>query len=175
MPQVWRPNVTVAAIIEREGRFLLVEEKTFEGLRINQPAGHLEHGESLIDAVIRETLEESAHEIRPTALLGLYLRPTGTRDTDVTYLRVAFVARILRHDAQRQLDAQIVRTLWLTREEVAAQSGALRSPLVLRCIDDYIAGQRAPIEFVQWIAPSPLPLSQGERGNDLLPSPAKRE
>jgi len=142
--------VTVAAIIERDGRFLLVEENTSQGLRINQPAGHLEFGESLLQAVIRETLEETAHDFAPTGLLGLYLLPTGPTAADTTYLRVAVIGDLGAEHPQRVLDVGIIRTLWLTRAQIAERINTLRSPLVLRCVDDYLAGQRANLDLLYW-------------------------
>lgn len=142
--------MTVAAIIERDTRFLLVEENTPQGLRINQPAGHLEFGESLQQAVIRETLEETAHDFRPTALLGLYLLPTGPTAADTTYLRVAFIGELGAEHPQRVLDVGIIRTLWLTRAQIAERADTMRSPLVLRCVDDYIGGQRASLDTLYW-------------------------
>ena len=139
---MWKPNVTVAAVIEREGRFLLVEEETADGIRVNQPAGHLDHGESLVDAVARETLEETAHRFTPTGLLGVYM--VGG-NPGVTYLRFAFVGELGERVAGRALDSGILRTLWLTLPELKARSDH-RSPLVVRCIDDYRAGQRFPLE-----------------------------
>ena len=168
MPHVWRPSVTVAAIIERDARFLLVEENTPQGLRINQPAGHLEFGESLLQAVIRETLEETAHDFRPTALLGLYLLPTGPTAADTTYLRVAFVGELGAEHPQRVLDVGIIRTLWLTRAQIADRADAMRSPLVLRCVDDYIAGQRASLDTLYWHS------AQTDRGSDTQVSRARR-
>jgi len=150
MPRVWRPSVTVAAIIEQDRRFLLVEENTPQGLRINQPAGHLEFGETLLQAVVRETLEETAHDFRPTALLGLYLLPTGATPADTTYLRVAFIGELGAEDPRRVLDVGIIRTLWLTRAQIAERADALRSPLVLHCVDDYLAGQRASLDLLHW-------------------------
>jgi len=150
MQQVWKPSVTVAAVVERDGSFLLVEESTSQGVRINQPAGHLEFGESLEQAVIRETLEETAHDFRPTSLLGLYLLPTGATASHTTYLRVAFVGELGPEHPHRVLDTGIIRTLWLTREQIAERAGALRSPLVLRCVDDYLAGRRASLELLSW-------------------------
>ncbi len=142
--------MTVAAIIERDARFLLVEENTQQGLRINQPAGHLEYGESLLQAVIRETLEETAHDFEPTGLLGLYLLPTGAAPSDTTYLRVAFVGNLGAEHPQRVLDVGIIRTLWLTRAQIAERADAMRSPLVLRCVDDYLAGRRAGLDLLHW-------------------------
>jgi len=167
MTQPWKPNVTVAAIVERAGRFLLVEEHTPEGARLNQPAGHLESGETLLQAVVRETLEESACDFLPTALLGLYLLPKGPLPGDVTYLRVAFIGAITGHYPERALDTDIIRTLWLTREEIAQQSARLRSPLVLRCVDDYLAGQQGSLDLVCGERPLPRPLPQAGEGVDL--------
>lgn len=146
----WKPSVTVAAIIEREGRYLLVEEHTPEGLRLNNPAGHLDPGESPQQAVAREALEETAHRFTPTALVGVYLsrfqRPaTGE---DVTYLRFAFCGELGACDPGRALDDGIVRTLWMTPDEVRASADRHRSPLVLRCIEDHLTGQRYPLELV---------------------------
>jgi 8-oxo-dGTP pyrophosphatase MutT (NUDIX family) len=160
MPDLWKPNVTVAAIVARDGRFLLVEENTPSGLRINQPAGHLEPGESLQAAVVREALEETAHDFVPTALLGVYLLrggpepgpapgpAPGPEPSDITYLRIAFIGELGQHHAQRVLDTDIVRTLWLTRDEIAARREQLRSPLVLQCADDFLAGKKAGLDLV---------------------------
>lgn len=140
----WTPSTTVAAIIEREGRYLLVEEHTPEGLRLNNPAGHLDPGESPEQGVARETLEETAFVFTPTALVGIYLsrfqRPaTGE---DITYLRLAYTGDLGAFDAARTLDTGIVRTLWMTPEELRACPERHRSPLVMRCIDDHRQGQR---------------------------------
>ncbi len=150
MSEVWKPSVTVAAIIERQGRFLMVEEHSGDGIRINQPAGHLEAGESLLDAVVREALEESAHVFTPTALVGTYLSrnvSSSRGGLSVTYLRFAFAGSV-GEPLERALDEGILRTLWMTREELAACADRHRSPLVLRCVDDYLRGQRAPLELV---------------------------
>jgi len=143
---IWKPNVTVAAVVERDGRFLLVEEDTRGGRLFNQPAGHLEPGESLTEAVARETLEETAHTFKPTALLGVY--QYHHRGDDVTYIRFAFTGEILSHDAGRALDQGIVRAAWLTPEEIRLGASRHRSPLVLRCVDDFLAGRRFPLDVV---------------------------
>jgi len=143
----WKPNVTVAAVIENDGRFLLVEEETPEGLRVNQPAGHLDEGESLIAACVRETLEESAWHFTPTALVGIYLwpRPQG----DITYLRFAFCGELGAHDAGRILDTGILRALWLTPAEIEAAHSRHRSPLIMQCLADYLAGRRYSLELLR--------------------------
>jgi 8-oxo-dGTP pyrophosphatase MutT (NUDIX family) len=149
MTDVWKPSVTVAAVIERDGRFLLVEEETSDGIRFNQPAGHLDPNESLEQAVARETLEEAAHDFVPTALLGMYMSRYVSSRTgqEVTYLRFAFTGELgTLHD--RPLDHGILRTVWMTREELIACQCKHRSPLVLRCVDDYLAGKRAPLSLL---------------------------
>lgn len=147
----WTPSTTVAAIIERDGRYLLVEEHTPEGLRLNNPAGHLDPGESPEQGVAREALEETAFVFTPTALVGIYLsrfeRPaTGE---DITYLRFAYCGDLGAFDAGRTLDTGIVRTLWMTPDEVRASTERHRSPLVLRCIEDHLAGQRFALNTVR--------------------------
>ncbi len=146
----WKPSVTVAAVIEREGRFLLVEEQTPEGLRLNNPAGHLDPGESPAEGCARETLEETAHRFTPTALVGIYLSRLQRASTgeDVTYLRLAFCGELGAQEIGRALDAGIVRTVWMTPDEVRASTPRHRSPLVLRCMEDYLAGRRLPLEAV---------------------------
>ncbi len=142
----WKPNVTVAAVVERDGAFLLVEEQTSEGIRYNQPAGHLEAGESLIDAVIRETLEESARDFKPEALLGIYqYRQAGS---GVTYLRFAFTGTLSEPHPGRPLDTGILRALWMPVAEIRACSERHRSPLLMQCIDDYLGGQRHPLQLL---------------------------
>ena len=142
----WNSHITVACVIEREGRFLLVEEQAGEGLVLNQPAGHWDEGETLFQAAVRETLEESAWEVELTALLGLYaFKP---EQLDHGFLRVAFVARALFHHPQRALDQGIERAVWLSRDELAASVARHRSPMVLRGVDDYLAGRRYPLDLV---------------------------
>jgi 8-oxo-dGTP pyrophosphatase MutT (NUDIX family) len=143
---VWAPHVTVATVVVRDGRLLLVEED-IEGRRVlNQPAGHLEPGESLAAAAVRETLEESGWHVALTAFIGCYqwAAPDGT-----PFLRFAFAGEALTHDAARPLDAGIVRALWLTPAELQAAPGRLRSPLVAEVVADYLAGQRHPLSLVK--------------------------
>ena len=142
----WLPHVVVAAIVERDGKFLLVEEETAEGLRLNQPAGHWERDETLLEAVRRETLEETAHHVEPQALLGCYTTYYPRRD--ITYLRFAYVCSVTGFDAERTLDTGIVRTLWLTADELAGHATPHRSPLVMHCLQDYLAGRRFPLDIV---------------------------
>lgn len=147
--EVWKPAVTVAAIIERNGRFLLVEEETSDGACFNQPAGHLDPGESLIQAAARETLEEAAHDFTPTDLVGVYMSRYLSSRTgkEVTYLRFAFCGEVgARHD--RPLDHGILRAVWMTYEELMACRERHRSPLVMQCVDDYLKGQRVPLSVV---------------------------
>jgi 8-oxo-dGTP pyrophosphatase MutT (NUDIX family) len=150
MPVVWKPNVTVAAVVERDGRFLLVEEETPDGIRLNQPAGHLDPGETPLDGAIREALEETACMFTPSALLGIYMARSlsATEREPVTYLRFAFVGTVSEPEPGRALDHGIVRTLWLTAGEIQARQPEHRSPLVMKCVDDYVAGQRYPLSVV---------------------------
>lgn len=146
----FRPSVTVAAIIESGGRYLLVEEHTPEGLRLNNPAGHLDCGETPEQACAREALEETAHAFTPSALVGVYLSrvPRAATGDDITYLRFAFSGELGPLDTQRPLDEGIVRTLWMTPEEVRSSAARHRSPLVLRCIEDHLAGRRFPLSLI---------------------------
>jgi 8-oxo-dGTP pyrophosphatase MutT (NUDIX family) len=143
---VWKPDVTVAAVTERDGQFLLVEERASGRIVINQPAGHLESGESFIDAVIRETLEETGWTFRPQAVVGVYV--WQPEHLSRTFLRVAFSGVLESHDPARPLDHGILRTRWCGRDQLLAQQAKLRSPLVLSCIDDYLAGARYPLELI---------------------------
>jgi 8-oxo-dGTP pyrophosphatase MutT (NUDIX family) len=147
MSAPWKPSVTVAAIVERDGRFLMVEERTPEGVKINQPAGHLDPGESLVDAAVREALEETACAFTPSALLGVYMaRSVSAYSAEpVTYVRFAFVGSVGEPIPGRALDDGILRTLWLTPDEVRARRADHRSPLVQACIDDHLAGRRFPL------------------------------
>jgi phosphatase NudJ len=150
MDKRWRPSVTVAAVIERDGRFLMIEEETSEGLRINNPAGHLDPGETPAEGCAREALEETAWHFRPTALLGVYISrfQRSTTGEDITYLRVAFTGELGAEEVGRPLDTGIVRTLWMTPGELRATADRHRSPLVLRCLDDYLAGVRLPLSAI---------------------------
>lgn len=150
MNKRWKPSVTVAAIIEREGRYLLVEEHTPEGLRLNNPAGHLDPGEGPAQGVERETLEETMHRFSATALVGVYLSRFQRDSTgeDITYLRFAYCGELGEVVPGRSLDTGIVRTLWMTPDELRASADRHRSPLVMRCVEDHLAGQRFPLELV---------------------------
>lgn len=144
---IWKPNVVVAAIAERDGKFLLVEEEADGRVVLNQPAGHLDEGESLLDAVVRETLEETAWHFEPQALLGVYRWPHPAKHT--TYLRFAFIGQALRHEPERELDHGIVRTVWMTAAEIRAERARHRSPLIERCLNDFLAGQRFSLELLK--------------------------
>jgi len=139
---IWRPDVTVACIVPQQGKFLLVEENVRGELVLNQPAGHLEPDESLLDAAARETLEETAWSVDLTHLVGVY----QWANDDGHFLRFTFAGQARRHDSTRELDAGIVRTLWLSRDEIAASQSRLRSPMVLRGVDDFLAGKRLPLD-----------------------------
>ena len=131
---------------EQDGRFLMVEENTNEGVRINQPAGHLEDGESLFDGVVREASEETAHEFTPTALLGVYHWQRPSRD--ITYLRFAFIGKVGKHHTEQKLDDGIIRAVWMSYEELKASQNMHRSPQVLKCVEDYLAGQQFPLSVI---------------------------
>ncbi|MDE2401137.1 MAG: NUDIX hydrolase [Burkholderiales bacterium] len=148
--QRWKPNVTVAAVIERNGRFLLVEEQTSDGLLLNNPAGHLDPGESPVQGVIRETLEETACQFTPEGFLGMYMsrfRRTRTGE-DTTYLRLTFFGSVSEADPALALDEGIVRTVWMSIDEVRACPERMRSPLVLECLESYLAGVRHPLSIL---------------------------
>ena len=146
----WKPSVTVAAIIEHDGRYLLVEENTPEGLRLNNPAGHLDTGESPLQGVVRETLEETARHFEAQAVLGIYLSRFQRQRSgeDVTYLRIAFCGSVGDADPALALDDPIVRTLWMTPGEVRASASRHRSPLLLRCVEDHLAGKRFRLDLL---------------------------
>ena len=154
---VWKPDVTVAAIAERDGQFLFVEERAGGRVVVNQPAGHLEEGETFLEAVIRETLEETAWNFEPTAVVGVYVwRPEHRART---FLRVAFAGELGDHDPTRPLDRGILRTRWLARQDLAHPRIRLRSPLVTQCVDDYLAGVRYPLSLISHLIASPVSLA----------------
>ena len=144
--QVSRPAVTVATVVVRDGAFLLVEEETRAGVCLNQPAGHLESGETLVAAAVRETVEETGYRVTPTALVGVYR--WHAPDTGATFLRFAFAGEVVGHDAERALDEGILRALWLPYDDLVARRAMHRSPLVLRCVDDFRAGHRHSLDFI---------------------------
>ncbi len=150
----WKPSVTVAGIIEQYGRYLLVEEHTPKGLMFNNPAGHLDPGESPLQACVREVLEETAYAFTPTSLVGIYLsrfsKPATPEDPeeDITYLRFAFTGELGAHDPYRALDTGIVRTLWMSMEEMKATQARHRSRLLVRCAQDHARGVRLPLDTV---------------------------
>ncbi len=154
-------DVTVAAVIERKGRFLVVEERCAGRLVLNQPAGHLEHGESLLAAVTRETLEETGHHFTPTDVVGLYL---WRAESGTTFLRVAFCGVAEAPSAPTTLDDGIVAVHWLSREQILKRSAQLRSPTVLRCLDDYLAGNRYALDCLTYLAPEAIALTQVAHG-----------
>ncbi|MEO6118769.1 MAG: NUDIX hydrolase [Methylotenera sp.] len=142
----WMPHATVAAIIEDNGRFLLVEETTDRGNRFNQPAGHLEDNETLIEAVIRETLEETAYSFQPESFLGVYHWKHEHNET--TYLRFAYIGSVSNHQPDLALDDGIIRAVWMSVEEIRTKAALLRSPQVLTCIEDYLNGQQFPLAVI---------------------------
>lgn len=147
MSLTWSPHVTVAAIVMRGEEFLMVEEAVQGQHLLNQPAGHWEYGETLIEAMLRETLEETAYTVAPVALVGIYTWQPA--DTSRTYVRFAFSAEMVSHDPQASLDEGIERALWLTADALAAQQGRHRSPLVMRCVQDYLSGQCYPLDLLR--------------------------
>jgi phosphatase NudJ len=146
----WKPSVTVAAVIEKDGRYLMIEEMTRDGLRINNPAGGLEAGEAPVDGAMREALEETACHFTPEAFLGVYVarNPDSDRGPGVTYLRFAFCGTCSDPVPGQALDSPVVRTLWMTLDEIVAASDRLRGPLVLQCVRDHAAGRRLPLAAI---------------------------
>ena len=146
---VWKPHVTVAAVAEHDGKYLVVEEDIHGKRVFNNPAGHLDPGESLIDAVRRETLEETGWDFEPDVVSGIYLWKNP--ELEATFLRVAFFGRCLKHHPERRLDHGIVAAHWLTRAELGGERFPLRTPMVLECIDDVLAGKRFPLEMLRYL------------------------
>lgn len=151
MDRIWKPNATVAAVVERDGHYLLVEEETAHGLQFNQPAGHLEPGESLVAAVAREALEETAWHFTPMALVGVYQwgPPDQAISPVMTYLRFAFSGRLGEFEPERVLDEGIVRAVWMTPEEIQATRSRHRSPLIWQCVQDHMAGRAFPLDLIR--------------------------
>lgn len=146
MSDIWKPHVVVAAVVEQGGRFLLVEEQTDSGILFNQPAGHIEEGESLLAAVRREMFEETAHHFEPEALLGIYHWRHPTKDR--TYLRFAFTGVVTGFDPTSALDVGILRAVWMTPEEISDSRMRHRSPFVDQCVADYLSGRRFPLDLI---------------------------
>ncbi len=147
---IWRPHVTVATVVPRDGRFLLVEEDVRGRIVLNQPAGHLDPNEPIQHAAVRETLEETGWDIELDCLLCV--QQWRNADSGRQFVRFTFGGIALRHHADRALDVGIVRALWLTREEIAAEAARLRSPMVLASVDDWLAGHRLPLDTIRWLA-----------------------
>jgi ADP-ribose pyrophosphatase YjhB (NUDIX family) len=150
---IWKPELTVAAVVEEQGRFLMVEERAGRRRVFNQPAGHVEEGEDLLHAVVRETLEETAWHFEPQHMVGVYLWKNPANHK--TFLRIAYCGALRGQDVGRPLDVGILRAHWLTRDQLLGHEARLRSPMVLRCVDDYLAGIRYPLALL-----SQLPLEQ---------------
>lgn len=146
---IWRPHVTVACVVTDGDRYLMVEEEVSGRLAWNQPAGHLDDGESLIAAAVRETLEETGWTVELRHFIGVHQWRSSEHGDAV--IRFSFAARAVAHDATRPLDTGIRRAVWLTRGEIAALADRLRSPLVLLSIDAWLAGQRLPLESLSWV------------------------
>jgi 8-oxo-dGTP pyrophosphatase MutT (NUDIX family) len=143
---IWKPSVTVAAVIERQGKFLLVQEKIDGRLVLNQPAGHLDPGESLVAACRREVMEETAHRFEPTGLVGIYRWRHAAKD--VTFLRFCFRGRVGEADSAGKLDKEIVALHWLTAEELKERKAEHRSPLVQKCVEDFLAGRHFALDVL---------------------------
>jgi 8-oxo-dGTP pyrophosphatase MutT (NUDIX family) len=151
---IWRPDLAAAAIVQRDNRFLIVEERIRNALVFNQPAGHVDDGESIVDAVVRETLEETAWHFVPRELLGVYLWRNPENGHSI--LRVAIIGEVTRHEPQRKLDEPVVAAHWLDRDTLLSQPQKLRSPLVMRCIDDFLAGKRHDLAALSYLAAQPV-------------------
>ena len=143
---IWLPHLTVAAIIEQKGRFLCVEELAHGETVINQPAGHVEKNETLVEACIRETLEETAWRVKPSAFLGTYMYTSYSNN--ITYCRMSFIAEALEEVPNLTLDNGILRAQWFSAKEIRNKKAQLRSPMVLKCIEDYLSGQSYPLDII---------------------------
>ena len=146
----WLPHVSVAAIIEKDNKFLLVEERKEGKLLLNQPAGHWENNETLIEAVIRETLEETTWHFRPTYLVGIY-QWQHPNIQELTYLRFAFAGELLTQDTSLKLDDGIENTVWYNKKEIDDSAERHRSPQLIKCVEDYLNGQRYPLNCIHWV------------------------
>lgn len=151
MNEIWKPHVVVAAVIERAGRFLLIEEETSAGIRLNQPAGHLEPGESIVDAVRREVLEETTRAFEPDALIAIYRLPAMEHRPD--FIRFTFCGQVGEPQPERKLDEGILRAAWMPVDEIRRNAHRHRSPLVAASIDDYLAGRRCPLDILRDCSP----------------------
>lgn len=147
MSTLWQPHIVVAAVVEREGRYLIVEEFINGELRLNQPAGHWEAGETLFEGLVREALEETAWDVRPTGFLGIYA--WHPQDLPYPFVRFAFLAEATEHHPERKLDDGILRAIWLTPEELLAKQALHRGPAVMQCIEDHRAGRVFPLDVIQ--------------------------
>lgn len=143
---IWKPHVTVAAVVEQDGKYLLVEEETEDGIRFNQPAGHWEAHETLLEGAAREALEETAYHFSPEWLQGIYRWQHPRKE--MVYLRFAFGGLIRGHEPERRLDAGILRAVWMSPEEIRQTTERHRSPLVLQCVEDHLAGKRYPLDIM---------------------------
>ncbi len=142
----WYAHATVAVVVERDGRFLLVEEQVNQHTVLNQPAGHIEPNETFVQAAIRETLEETGWQVKPAALLGIYAY--SSPDNGITYHRTCFIAEAERHFPEQPLDEGIIAAKWMTPDEIMQRKAQLRSPMVIRCINDYLAGRAFPLDLI---------------------------
>jgi len=144
---IWKPNVTVASIVELDGKFLMVEEESPSGPVLNQPAGHLELNESMEGAVVRETLEETGYRFTPEAIVGSYLWHNG--DNETTYYRTTYLGTVCDKAIATELDEGIIRALWMTHDEVLANKDRLRSPVILESLNDYLMGKKYPLDIIK--------------------------
>jgi len=144
---IWKPNVTVASIVELDGKFLMVEEESINGPVLNQPAGHLEPNESIEAAAVRETLEETGYQFTPTAIIGSYLWHNTANE--ITYFRTTFCGTVCQKNVKTKLDDGIIRALWMTRDEIIAEQKRLRGPMILESINDYLAGKKLPLNAIK--------------------------